>query len=234
MEEWLRYGVAGEPRLLHVPLAALGQAALLRRHPAGDRRVSAAARRLQPAGEVKRGQSARQPGLERPSRRAARAGLAGVLHPAAEPGLGGQRLGQGDSLGVPEPPPAGRDAPSASRCSTGCAATRSTTTRTSSGRRSGSARPTPREHAAFADLVERLKTLPIDCEDGELIQTEVYAAGKAAGFEPLRDWFGALYEVLLGESQGPRFGSFAAIFGLSRTIGLIERALAGEDLAATN
>src|SRR5580700_3847699 len=94
--------------------------------------------------------------------------------------------------------------------------------------------PTPREHAAFADLVERLKTLPIDCEDGELIQAEVYAAGKAAGFEPLRDWFGALYEVLLGESQGPRFGSFAAIFGLSRTIGLIERALAGEDLAATN
>ncbi|HLI67811.1 MAG TPA: lysine--tRNA ligase [Caulobacteraceae bacterium] len=92
--------------------------------------------------------------------------------------------------------------------------------------------PDERERAAFADLVQRLKSLPIDCEDGELIQNEVYAAGKAAGFEPLRDWFGALYEVLLGETQGPRFGSFAAIFGLSRTIGLIERALAGEDLAA--
>ncbi|HLK26908.1 MAG TPA: lysine--tRNA ligase [Caulobacteraceae bacterium] len=91
--------------------------------------------------------------------------------------------------------------------------------------------PTERERAAFADLVRRLRTLPIDCEDGELIQSEVYAAGKAAGFDPLRDWFGALYQVLLGESQGPRFGSFAAIFGLSRTIGLIERALAGEDLA---
>jgi lysyl-tRNA synthetase, class I len=92
--------------------------------------------------------------------------------------------------------------------------------------------PTPRERDAFADLVRRLKALPVDCEDGELIQNEVYAAGKAAGFEPLRDWFGALYEVLLGESQGPRFGSFAAIFGLSRTIGLIERAMAGKDLAA--
>ncbi|HQN52580.1 MAG TPA: hypothetical protein PK913_16150, partial [Phenylobacterium sp.] len=34
--------------------------------------------------------------------------------------------------------------------------------------------------------------------------------------------------VLLGQSQGPRFGSFAAIFGLDRTIALIERALAGE------
>ena len=54
-----------------------------------------------------------------------------------------------------------------------------------------------------------------------------YEAGKAAGFEPLRGWFQALYEVLLGQSQGPRFGSFAAIFGLERTINLIEQALAG-------
>jgi len=52
--------------------------------------------------------------------------------------------------------------------------------------------------------------------------------GKAAGFEPLRLWFAALYEVLLGQSQGPRFGSFVAIFGVDRTIDLIERALAGE------
>jgi lysyl-tRNA synthetase class 1 len=91
--------------------------------------------------------------------------------------------------------------------------------------------PTDRERAAFTDLLTRLKALPHDCESGELIQNEVYAAGKAAQYEPLRDWFSALYEVLLGQSQGPRFGSFAAIFGLERTIGLIERALAGEDLA---
>jgi lysyl-tRNA synthetase class 1 len=38
--------------------------------------------------------------------------------------------------------------------------------------------------------------------------------------------------VLLGQSQGPRFGNFAALFGLDRTIELIERALRGEDLAA--
>jgi lysyl-tRNA synthetase class 1 len=91
--------------------------------------------------------------------------------------------------------------------------------------------PTERERAAFADLLTRLKALPPDCESGEMIQNEVYAAGKAASYEPLRDWFAALYEVLLGQSQGPRFGSFAAIFGLERTIGLIERVLAGEDLA---
>ena len=59
----------------------------------------------------------------------------------------------------------------------------------------------------------------------------MYEAGKAADFEPLRAWFQALYEVLLGQSQGPRFGSFVAIFGLAETRALIARALAGEDLA---
>jgi lysyl-tRNA synthetase class 1 len=82
-----------------------------------------------------------------------------------------------------------------------------------------------KERAAFADLARRLKALPADCKDGEAIQTEVYEAGKAAGFEPLRAWFQALYEVLLGQSQAPRFGSFAAIYGLSNTIRLIEQAL---------
>ncbi len=92
--------------------------------------------------------------------------------------------------------------------------------------------PDARERAAMEDLVPRLKVLPAGCQDAELIQNEVYAVGKDAGFEPLRAWFTALYEVLLGQSQGPRFGSFAAIFGLDRTIALVERALRGEDLAA--
>jgi lysyl-tRNA synthetase class 1 len=91
--------------------------------------------------------------------------------------------------------------------------------------------PDARERAAMEDLAARLKALPADCTDAEAIQNEVYAAGKDAGFEPLRDWFGALYEVLLGQTQGPRFGSFVAIFGLQRTLDLITRALAGENLA---
>ena len=92
--------------------------------------------------------------------------------------------------------------------------------------------PDARERGAMADLAARFRALPAGCQDAEAIQNEVYAAGKEAGFEPLRAWFTALYEVLLGQSQGPRFGSFAAIFGLDRTIALIERALAGDDLAA--
>ena len=86
--------------------------------------------------------------------------------------------------------------------------------------------PSETERAAMEDLLERLKALDPQTSDGEVIQTEVFAAGKAAGFEPLRDWFKALYEVLLGQSQGPRFGSFAAIYTLPRTIALIEDALA--------
>ncbi|MES2895839.1 MAG: lysine--tRNA ligase [Pseudomonadota bacterium] len=87
--------------------------------------------------------------------------------------------------------------------------------------------PDAKERAAMADLVARFKALPAGA-DAEAIQNEVFEAGKAAGFEPLRGWFQALYEVLLGQSQGPRFGSFAAIFGLDRTVALIERALAGD------
>ncbi len=90
--------------------------------------------------------------------------------------------------------------------------------------------PDERERAAMEDLVGRFKALPADA-DADTIQNAVFEAGKAAEFDPLRAWFQALYEVLLGQSQGPRFGTFAAIFGLDRTSNLIERALAGELVA---
>ena len=84
--------------------------------------------------------------------------------------------------------------------------------------------PTDQERGAILDLRARLAALPKDA-DAEAIQNEVFEAGKAAEFEPLRAWFGALYEVLLGQSTGPRFGSFVAIFGIDRTIGLIDEKL---------
>ncbi len=62
----------------------------------------------------------------------------------------------------------------------------------------------------------------------EEIQGEVYAVGKEHGFEPLRDWFSALYEVLLGQTQGPRFGSFVELYGIAETRALIGKALAGD------
>ena len=92
--------------------------------------------------------------------------------------------------------------------------------------------PSEKERAAMEDLVARLKALDAGETDPEVIQTEVFAVGKAHEFENLRDWFQALYEVLLGQSQGPRFGGLAALYGVPETIRLIERALAGEDLGA--
>ena len=85
--------------------------------------------------------------------------------------------------------------------------------------------PDAREAAALADLDRRLAALAADAA-AETIQNEVYEAGKAAGFEPLRDWFKALYETLLGSAQGPRMGSFIALYGIAGTRRLIAEALA--------
>ncbi len=60
------------------------------------------------------------------------------------------------------------------------------------------------------------------------LQALVFAVGKNHGFDNLRDWFQAIYEVLLGASQGPRFGGFIALYGVPETIALIESGLAGE------
>ena len=61
----------------------------------------------------------------------------------------------------------------------------------------------------------------------EDLQTLVYEVGKGPdfGFENLRDWFKALYETLLGSSQGPRMGSFIALYGVANTRALIAEAL---------
>jgi len=89
-----------------------------------------------------------------------------------------------------------------------------------------------KERAAFEDLIQRLDSLPAGITDAEAIQNEVYAVGKAHAFEPLRDWFKALYEVLFGVESGPRFGAFAAIFGVRETAALMRRGLAGELIKA--
>jgi lysyl-tRNA synthetase class 1 len=86
--------------------------------------------------------------------------------------------------------------------------------------------PTPPERAALADLAQALARLPPD-SPAEDIQAEVYEAGKRHFPQnALRDWFGCLYRVLLGQAEGPRFGQFAALFGLPETVALIEQALA--------
>lgn len=87
--------------------------------------------------------------------------------------------------------------------------------------------PSEMERAAMLDLRARLVAWDGGL-DADALQTMVFAVGTEAGFEPLRGWFTALYEVLLGASQGPRFGGFIALYGVEETIALIDRALAGE------
>jgi len=87
--------------------------------------------------------------------------------------------------------------------------------------------PTEGEAAALAMLDAALAKL----EEGataETLQNIVYEIGKdpAFGFENLRDWFKALYETLLGSAQGPRMGSFIALYGVANTRRLIAESLA--------
>ena len=87
--------------------------------------------------------------------------------------------------------------------------------------------PDARERAAMEDLRDRLRAWQGGA-DAEELQAVVYAVGREHGFDPLRDWFRALYEVLLGAAEGPRFGGFIAVYGVPETVALIGRGLAGE------
>jgi lysyl-tRNA synthetase class 1 len=84
--------------------------------------------------------------------------------------------------------------------------------------------PDSREAAALAELEAWLAGNPH--ADADAIQFEVYELGKRHGFEPLRSWFQALYEILLGSPQGPRMGTFFALYGVENSRRLIAGALA--------
>jgi lysyl-tRNA synthetase, class I len=99
--------------------------------------------------------------------------------------------------------------------------------------------PTPGERAALIDLRDALAQLPADAS-AERIQEVVYEVGRREPFldksgkvktkdgKPgvVLDWFNMLYQVLLGQEKGPRFGSFVAVYGLQNTIDMIDGALA--------
>ncbi|MCL6729159.1 lysine--tRNA ligase [Sphingomonas hankyongi] len=84
--------------------------------------------------------------------------------------------------------------------------------------------PTEMEAQALRDLDNELAKLPAE-SSAEEIQTQVFEVGKRHPFESLRGWFQALYETLLGSSQGPRMGSFIALYGIENSRRLIAEAL---------
>jgi len=85
--------------------------------------------------------------------------------------------------------------------------------------------PFAQEARALTDLRNRLADVPSD-QDGEALQQIIYDVGKEHEFENLRDWFKALYQVLLGQDAGPRFGNFVELYGVPETVALIDEALA--------
>ncbi len=87
--------------------------------------------------------------------------------------------------------------------------------------------PTDQERVALTQLAEKLEAYDGEVA-GDALQTLVFEVGKDNAFENLRDWFKAIYEIVLGQSQGPRFGGFIALYGVKETAALIRSGLAGE------
>jgi lysyl-tRNA synthetase, class I len=99
--------------------------------------------------------------------------------------------------------------------------------------------PTDVERAALLDLRDALAQLPADAT-AEQIQEVVYDVGRREPFLDRTgkiktrdgkpgvslDWFNMLYQVLFGQEEGPRFGSFVAVYGVDNTVAMIDGALA--------
>ena len=97
--------------------------------------------------------------------------------------------------------------------------------------------PSEGERAALMDLRDALSNMPPD-SSAEDIQNLVYEIGRREPFlDPVKkgkdgrpgvslDWFNMLYQVLLGQEKGPRFGSFVAVYGLANSVAMIDGALA--------
>jgi len=81
--------------------------------------------------------------------------------------------------------------------------------------------PTDRHKELLKQVSAMLSTLSGE-ETGEEIQNEIYTIGREAGYENLRDFFKEIYQILLGQTQGPRLGSFFKLYGIPETIKLIE------------
>ena len=93
--------------------------------------------------------------------------------------------------------------------------------------------PSPVERAALEDLATELAALPAG-SDAEAIQNAVYAVGKRHDFAELKAWFSCLYQVLLGQEEGPRFGGFIALYGIAETIALIRNRLDAPEIRSAD
>jgi lysyl-tRNA synthetase class 1 len=77
------------------------------------------------------------------------------------------------------------------------------------------------EKVAILDLKNSLLAIDKDF-DAAALQNVVFEIGKTHGYEKnMRDWFSALYQILLGQNQGPRMGSFITLYGIEGFVEMI-------------
>ena len=75
----------------------------------------------------------------------------------------------------------------------------------------------------FIDIINVLENEVTEKSSSEDIQTLLYEVGKKHEFENLKDFFKLVYQVMLGQDQGPRLGSFFKLFGLRETIDYLKK-----------
>ena len=75
----------------------------------------------------------------------------------------------------------------------------------------------------FIDIINVLENEVTENSSSEDIQTLLYEVGKKHEFENLKDFFKLVYQVMLGQDQGPRLGSFFKLFGLRETIDYLKK-----------
>ena len=86
-------------------------------------------------------------------------------------------------------------------------------------------KPDSTEKKALQDLAEQISKMSPTLQPEEM-QTIVYSVGKTHySKERLREWFKMIYEVLFGDEQGPRMGSFISFYGIKETVNLINKSI---------
>ncbi len=81
--------------------------------------------------------------------------------------------------------------------------------------------PNDLERKGFTKLIQTLENLDNKSE-AEDIQTKIYEIGMELKFSSLKDWFSGFYQVVLGQEQGPRLGSFIKFYGIKQTVELLK------------
>ena len=87
--------------------------------------------------------------------------------------------------------------------------------------------PNEKERKGITELINTLSTLNNETSSDD-IQAMVFAIGKKLEYENLREWFKGLYETVLGQSEGPRMGSFIKLYGIKPTVKLLENVILGK------